>query len=327
MTTIVPNADVPQTGSVLVIGSITCDLTSFSERLPQPGETVLGNSFTMVLGGKGANQALAAARAGSAVSLIGSVGDDSFSELVLGTLAEEHINTDHVLRGEGPTGIAHIRVDASAENDIVMIPLANTLLSPEHVRESLAAPGLDAAVALIQLEIPHDSALEAAKGCKARGITVVLDPAPAPEAPLDEEFWAHVDIVTPNETEARLMTGISVTDQESAAEAGRWFTDRGVSRAVVTLAGSGAVVVERLGGKDDKTTEVSLCKPFKVTAVDTTAAGDAFAGTLGSALAEGLEWELALRRAMAGGALAVTVAGASPSLPHRDTVDQFLARN
>ncbi|ALE91246.1 hypothetical protein AOC05_00850 [Arthrobacter alpinus] len=316
---------VPRIGSVLVIGSITCDLTSFSERLPQPGETVLGNTFTMVLGGKGANQALAASRAGSAVALIGSVGNDSFSELVLGTLAEELINTDHVLRGQGPTGIAHIRVDSSAENDIVMIPLANSLLSPEHVRASLNAPELDATVALIQLEIPHDSALEAVKGCKSRGITVILDPAPAPDAPLDEEFWQHVDIVTPNETEARLMTGISVTDEESAAKAGRWFTDRGVARAVVTLAGAGAVVVERVGETGDETTRISLHKPFEVAAVDTTAAGDAFAGNLGSALAEGLTWEQALRRAMAGGALAVTVAGASPSLPQRETVDLFLA--
>ncbi|MHA7175728.1 ribokinase [Arthrobacter sp. Sr24] len=318
---------VPKYGSVLMIGSITCDLTSFSERLPQPGETVLGDSFTMVLGGKGANQALAAARAGSSVSLIGSVGDDSFSELVLGTLAQEQINTDHVLRSKGATGIAHIRVDSSAENDIVMIPLANSLLSPQHVREALTAPTMDATVALIQLEIPHDSALEAARGCKARGITVILDPAPAPEQPLNEEFWQYVDIVTPNETEAQVMTGIKVFDQDSAIEAGRWFKDRGVTRAVVTLAGAGAVVVERTGGQGDTSTQISLQEPFKVTAVDTTAAGDAFSGTLGSALAQGLSWEDALRRAMAGGALAVTVAGASPSLPQRESVDQFLAAN
>ncbi|PYI69086.1 ribokinase [Arthrobacter livingstonensis] len=317
----------PKNGSVLVIGSITCDLTSFSDRLPDPGETVLGNAFTMVLGGKGANQALAAARAGSSVSLIGSVGDDSFSELVLGTLAEEQVNTDYVLRSHGPTGIAHIRVDASAENDIVMIPLANSLLSPGHITESLNSPELDASVALIQLEIPHKSALEGAKACKDRGVTVILDPAPAPEAPLDEEFWQHVDIVTPNETEARLITGIDVTDQESAAAAGRWFTARGVARAVVTLAGAGAVVVERVSAGTDNATRVSVHAPFPVTAVDTTAAGDAFAGTLGSALAEGLDWEPALRRAMAGGALAVTVAGASPSLPKRESVDAFLANH
>src|SRR5699024_9889483 len=128
---------------------------------------------------------------------------------------------------------------------IVMVPLANSKLTPAHVTDSLKAPSVEAAVALIQLEIPHDSALEAAKQCKALGITVILDPAPAPATPLDEDFWQHVDIVTPNETEARLMTGIAVTDQDSAVAAGRWFTDRGVSRAVITLAGSGAVVVER----------------------------------------------------------------------------------
>ena len=312
----------PGNGNVLVIGSITCDLTSFSDRLPQPGETVLGNAFTMVLGGKGANQALAAARAGSHVALIGSVGNDGFSELVLGTLAEEHIDTSHVMRTEGPTGIAHIRVDASAENDIVMIPLANSRLSPAHIRESLDQSARPAEVALIQLEIPHESALEAARACKARGITVILDPAPAPATALNEDFWPHVDIVTPNETEARLITGIEVSDHESATAAGRWFTDRGVRRAVVTLAGAGAVVVERTS---IDSTAVTLQEPFRVTAVDTTAAGDAFAGVLGSALAEGLDWDESLRRAMAGGALAVTVAGASPSLPRREAIDAFLA--
>ena len=312
---------VPGNGNVLVIGSITCDLTSFSDRLPRPGETVLGNSFTMVLGGKGANQALAAARAGSRVSLIGSVGNDGFSDLVLGTLAEEEIDTTYVMRTEGPTGIAHIRVDASAENDIVMIPLANSRLSPAHIGASLEQ-SRPARVALIQLEIPHESALEAARACKARGITVILDPAPAPAEPLDEDFWRHVDIVTPNETEARLITGIEVTDQESAASAGRWFTDRGVQRAVVTLAGAGAVVVERTS---PQRTAVTLQEPFRVTAVDTTAAGDAFAGVLGSALADGLDWDDSLRRAMAAGALAVTVAGASPSLPRRAAIDAFLA--
>jgi ribokinase len=314
---------VPGNGKVLVIGSITCDLTSFSDRLPQPGETVLGNAFTMVLGGKGANQALAAARAGSQVSLVGCVGDDAFSGLVLGTLAEEKIDTQHVLKTEGPTGIAHIRVDASAENDIVMIPLANSRLSPDHIRRSLDSAAHPAGVALIQLEIPHESALEAARQCKARGITVILDPAPAPAEALDADFWPNVDIVTPNETEARLITGITVTDQESATAAGRWFTDRGVQRAVVTLAGAGAVVVERTSADN---TAVTVQEPFSVTAVDTTAAGDAFAGVLGSALAEGLDWDQSLRRAMAGGALAVTVAGASPSLPQRDVIDAFLDR-
>lgn len=312
---------VPGNGNVLVIGSITCDLTSFSDRLPQPGETVLGNSFTMVLGGKGANQALAAARAGSKVSLIGSVGNDGFSELVLGTLAEEEIDTTYVMRTEGPTGIAHIRVDASAENDIVMIPLANSRLSPAHIRESLEVSP-PARVALIQLEIPYEAALEAARVCKARGITVILDPAPAPAEPLDADFWRHIDIVTPNETEARLITGIEVANQESAIAAGRWFTDRGVQRAVVTLAGAGAVVVERTSPDG---IAVTVQEPFRVTPVDTTAAGDAFAGVLGSALADGLDWEDSLRRAMAAGALAVTVAGASPSLPWREAIDAFLA--
>ena len=311
------NPNTPRASKVVVIGSITCDLTTFSTRLPKPGETILGNDFSMVLGGKGANQAIAAARASSEVHMIGCVGDDPFRDLVLGSLNAENIDTTSVLSVAGPTGIAHIRVDDSAENDIVMVPLANAKLGVQQVTDALAALGAPGDVALIQLEIPHASAIAAAHLAHASGMTVVLDPAPAPATALDEALWSSVDIVTPNETEARLITGIDVTDAATAAEAGRWFTDRGVGRAIITLAGAGTVVVSSGGAEH--------YPAFKVMAVDTTAAGDAFAGALGSGLASGSDWEDALNTAMASGALAVTVAGASPSIPTRAAVEEFLA--
>lgn len=300
---------------VVVVGSITADVTSFSERLPQRGETVLGSDFTLVLGGKGANQAVACAHAGVTAHLVGCVGDDLFRDLVLGTLADKGVDISHVHVIDAPTGVAHIRVDSSGENDIVIIPLANARLTREHVEAAIRGLADSASVLLTQLEIPREIAMHSIRVAKESGLTVLLDPAPA--LALEDELWAHVDIVTPNETEAGLITGITVVDQDSAIAAGRWFCARGVRHAIVTLAAAGAVLVS---GDDSLWFEA-----FPVNAIDTTAAGDAFAGYLGAALAEGFDLREAIPRAMAAGALAVTKRGASPSLPIRIDVDRFLA--
>lgn len=302
---------------VVVVGSITADVTTFSERLPSRGETVLGRAVTIVLGGKGANQAVGAVRAGAPTWLVGCVGDDLFRAVVLDGLAAEGIDTAGVSTVSAATGIAHIRVDATGENDIVMVPLANDELTPARAEAALDAIGDAASVLLLQLEIPTATAVHAAHLARARGQIVVLDPAPAPRTPLDPEVWASVDVVTPNETEATLITGVPVTDIDSAARAGRWFIDRGVGTAVITLAGGGACVVTSAASVHHAA--------FTVTPVDTTAAGDAFVGQLGACLAAGAGWDAALERAMAAGALAVTVAGASPSLPSARAVDAFLA--
>jgi ribokinase len=307
---------VSEPGGVVVVGSISVDVTAFTGRLPAPGETVLGDAVTLVLGGKGANQAVAAARAGARTSIVGCVGSDPFRDIALGGLTAEGVDTTAVATLAGATGVAHIRVDASGENDIVMVPLANASLTPDRVEQALATVDPGATVLLLQLEVPHEAAQHAARLGRDRGLTVVLDPAPAPSTPFPDDFWATVDVVTPNETEARLITGVTVTDVASAEQAGRWFVDRGVGRAVVTLAGQGALVVTA--------DAVTRAAPYPVQAVDTTAAGDAFAGHLGAALAVGLAWDEAVRRAMAAGALAVTVAGASPSLPTAAAVDAFL---
>jgi ribokinase len=301
----------PATGGVLIVGSITADLTTFSSRLPARGETILGDDFTLVLGGKGANQAVAAGLAGGNAHMVGCVGTDLFSDLVTGGLRDAGVHIDHLRAVPGPTGIAHIRVDDSGENDIVMVPLANSSLSEAQIDTAFDDLGTTCRVLLTQLEIPWALTQYAIRKANAVGLTVILDPAPA--ATLDEAIWPLVDIVTPNETEATILTGIHVVDEASAIEAGRWFTARGATSALITMAAAGAVLVTA--------DTVERFASIPVDAVDTTAAGDAFAGYLGASLADGADVPDAIRRAVAAGALAVTRRGASPSLPSRDEVD------
>jgi ribokinase len=304
-------------GGVAVVGSINVDLTAFVSPPPRPGETVVGDRFSMVLGGKGANQALAAARAGAATRIVGAVGDDPLAELARTGLTEAGVDITDVLTVEGPTGIAHIRVDtATAENDIVLLGNANERLSPDHVEHALRAVRDRVSVVLMQLETPLAVLQRVAALAPELGLPLILDPAPAPTEPLPEEIWAGVRLTKPNEHEATTITGVAVTDVGSAVTAGRWFLDRGVRTAVVTLGERGAVVVE---GDD-----VVELPAYRVEAVDTTAAGDAFTGALGAGLGRGLALPEALRRGMAAAALAVTVRGASPSLPTAAAVEDFL---
>jgi len=301
---------------VAVVGSISADLTVYASALPRPGETVIGDNFSMVLGGKGANQALAAVRAGAPTFMVGAVGDDQFGELTLATLNADGVDTSAVRVLPGSTGIAHIRVDtASGENDIVIVPEANHRLEPDAVEQSLRALRDRISVVLVQLESPLAVVHRVAEVCRSQGMRLILDPAPA--QPLPDAIWPGVFAVKPNETEAAIMTGQPVTDDSSAAAAARWFLDRGVEVAVITLGARGAIAVS-----GDAAYELPA---FSVRAVDTTAAGDAFTGALGAALAGGAALPGALRRALAASALAVTVRGASPSLPTAAAVDAFLA--
>lgn len=300
---------------VVIVGSVTADVTTFSQRLPARGETILGDEFTLMLGGKGANQAVAAGRSGARTSFVGCVGDDLFHDLVVDGLTAAGVDLAHLRTVTGPTGIAHIRVDASAQNDIVMVPLANAALSTEQIDEALAALAPTTSVLLTQLETPSALTAHITSRGREHGMTVILDPAPAAE--LAAEIWRSIDIVTPNETEASLISGIQVTDAASAERAGHWFLEQGVGAAVITLAGQGSCVVTAEGA--------TVVPPFPVEAVDTTAAGDAYAGYLGAALASGAALTDAVRLATAAGALTVTKQGASPSLPHRADVEAFLA--
>lgn len=306
-----------RTGAVVVVGSISVDLTVAAAPLPRPGETVTGTRFSTVLGGKGANQAVAAARAGASTTIVGAVGRDPFGRLALDALRADHVDVAWVDEVDGATGVAHIRVDArTGENDIVIVPEANGALTPARVEEALAAAAPASPVVLLQLETPLEVTLATARVCADLGLRLVLDPAPATALP--EEVWRGVWLACPNETEAEVLTGTPVTDVRSAGRAAQWFLERGVQRVVVTRGGRGTVVVGPAGTTD--------LPAFGVTPVDTTAAGDAFAGALGAALAAGLAWPVGLRRAAAAGALATTKHGASPSIPTAAEVDAYLSR-
>jgi ribokinase len=293
------------------------DLTAFADRLPAPGETVLGNQFVMVAGGKGLNQALAAARMGGPAWMVGCVGDDAFSPTVLGALTEAGADTSHVRRVTGtPTGVAHIRVGQDGGNDIVVVPLANHELRTADVDAALDALAGRASVLLVQLEIAIDVAVHALSAARERGLTTVLDPAPA--APLDDSVYRLVDVMTPNETEASLLTGVPVTDQESARRAAETLVELGCRTAIVTLGAAGCVVA----GKGEPTRALPA---LPVTAIDTTAAGDAFTGALGSRLAAGDDLDAAIRWATAAGALTTTIAGASSAIPAREAVSRLIS--
>lgn len=301
---------------VAVVGSINADLAAFGSPLPRPGETVIGSDFSLVLGGKGANQAIAAVRAGAPTYMIGAVGEDMFRDLTLGALADEGVDVSAVRIMDGSTGIAHIRVDArSAQNDIMIIPNANHRLRPDDVEASLRTLRDQVSVVLVQLEIPLSVVARVAEVCQACELRLVLDPAPAQVIPA--AIWRGVSVTKPNELEAEVLTGISVTDLSSAEQAARWFLDRGATIAMITRGERGAVVL----GSDG----LEEYPAFPATPVDTTAAGDAFTGALGASLARGASLPEALQRGLAAGALAVSVRGASPSLPTAEAIDAFLA--
>lgn len=302
---------------VVVVGSITADVTAFADRLPQPGETVLGKDFTLLLGGKGANQAVSAAHLGAPTWMVGRVGEDPFGDLTRDSLADHGVRTEWVRRVPGPTGVAHIRVDSSGQNDIVITPLANAHLDEAAVDEALEVLAPQASVLLLQMEIRPEITAHAAAAGRRAGLRVVLDPAPAAELPV--ELWRDIDIVTPNESEAALITGVDVTDHASATSAAEWFLDRGVGQAIITLGDKGAVSVDASGS--------TAFDAIPMSVVDTTAAGDAFTGTLGGALASGQSTTEAIRLAIAAGALAVTKPGASPSLPHRAEITELAGQH
>lgn len=300
-------------GAVVVVGSICIDLVSFSKRMPTPGETIIGDDFQLVLGGKGSNQAIAAALAGSPSVLVSCVGDDLFSEFAKQTLIDFGVKTQAVKVVSGPTGIAHIRVDDKGENTIVVVPLANSKLSKAQIDEAFEKTPM-AKVLLLQLEIPWELNEHAIKLAKAKGLTILLDPAPAAELP--SGAWAQIDICTPNESEAKALTGIAVTDNQSATQAGQWFLERGVKNAVITMGAAGVMLVTNKG--------TQYFPAPKVKVVDTTAAGDAFAGYLGALIAQGQELASAISVAVKAASISVTKVGASPSLPTMAQVEEFV---
>jgi ribokinase len=300
--------------SIVVLGSSNTDMVVQLPRLPKPGETILGGVFSRVQGGKGANQAVAAARAGGQVTFLGRVGSDAFGREALEALMADGIDLAHVRRDtEHPSGVALICVDGLGENAIAVAPGANGTVSPEDV-ESAREAITRADILLAQLEVPL-SAISAAGALAAlSGTRFILNPAPA--LPLDDELLRTVSILTPNEHEAEVLTGVRIADDESIVRAADVLMARGVGTVIITLGARGVYL-------KDKTSSAWI-PGFHVEAVDSTAAGDVFNGALAVALGEGRSLFDAARFANAAGAIAVTRHGAQPSVPTRDQIEAFL---
>ena len=300
---------------IVVLGSINMDLVAIAPALPQPGQTVLGESFATQPGGKGANQAVAAARLGADVRMIGRVGDDAFGPLLLASLEASGVNVDDVTTSPGTSsGVAVILLDAERQNYIVGIYGANMACDELQVQAAdRALEGADAL--LLQMEIPLDVSLGAAAIARRRGVPVIHDPAPP--SPLPDSAYAALDVIAPNQSEAEVLTGIAVEGIDSALEAARVLRMRGARTAIVKLGEQGAVYAASDGD--------GHVPAFAVDAVDTVAAGDGFAGALAVALAEGRPLERAVRFAAAAGALVVTRRGAQDAMPERREVELLLA--
>jgi ribokinase len=297
------------TGSIIVVGSINMDLVVRAPRHPQPGETILGTAFATFPGGKGANQAVAAARLGGQVKMIGRVGADAFGEAMIASLQSDGVDTSRVLRTEGaPTGVALITVNDNGQNNIVVVPGANAMLTPQDIRAAADA-FKSAAVVLLQLEIPLETVAEAVKIARANKVQVILNPAPA--QPLKHALLKQVDYLMPNESELSLLTGM-----QSASLASSQLKALGLKCLIVTLGSDGVLVLE---GDDRRS-----LRPHTIPVVDTTAAGDAFAGAFAVARTEGLSTLEAAEWGNAAGALAVTASGAQPSLPTRARLEEFI---
>ncbi|MFM8876619.1 MAG: ribokinase [Anaerolineae bacterium] len=298
--------------NVLVIGSLNADLVVKSPRFPQPGETISGDDLQIIPGGKGANQAVAAARQGVKTTMVGRVGSDSFGPFLVDNLKSNNVDTSQVLKTDSATGTAIIVVDANGQNSIVLSPGANGMVTPADVD---SASFSNSGLLLLQLEIPTPTVLRAAQRAREHGMQVILNPAPAKSLPA--ELLSNVDILIPNESELALLTGLPVTDASSAEVAAKEILKQGVKTVIVTLGSKGALLVTA--------TQVKNVDTYKVNVVDTTAAGDAFIGGFASSLLSGKSLEDSVRYGCACGALATTKFGAQPSLPTKDEVETFIA--
>ena len=300
--------------TVVVLGSINMDLVATVPRLPDPGETVMGDHFFTTPGGKGANQAVAAAKMGARVRMVGRVGQDAFGLQLLQTLRDYGVDTGGITQDpDAPSGIAMILVDEMGQNHIAAVYGANLACDDAELEQVESA--LDEAnLLLLQIETPLELSLKAARLARARGVTVILDPAPATQ--VNHDVYTCIDILTPNQIEAGVLAGVQVTDVSSAKGAAEELVRRGASTAVVKLGKLGVYYATARGGE--------YITAFPMETRDTVGAGDAFNGALGSALAEGKELREAVCWGMAAGALAITKPGAQQAMPSRREVEALL---
>lgn len=299
---------------VVVVGSYNTDLTIKTSRIPAPGETVIGGVFSKGGGGKGANQAVAAVRAGAEVSFIARVGNDTHGEEGLQRLNAERIDTGFVIRDpEFSTGVAFIVVDEHGENSIVVAAGANERLGPPDISKAEDAIST-ASVLLVQLESPLAAVRAAIQRARAHGAVVILNPAPAQL--LKGELLHDVDIITPNRLEAEMITGLKVSDEASLRSVAREIIGHGVKYVMITL-GQGGVFAATGNAAE-------LIPAYKVRAVDSTGAGDVFSGSLAAFLAEGMTMEESTRMAIASASISVTRMGAQLSAPLRAEIEKFM---
>lgn len=292
---------------IVVVGSLNMDLVLDVARVPAAGETLSGRTFKLVPGGKGANQAVACARLGGRVAMIGRVGADEFGGQLRRGLQQDGVAIDHVsVDSAASTGVALVMVDDPGQNRIVIVPGSNGTFTPAHV--DAAGDSIDhATLMLVQLEVPMPSVEHAIQRAVRADVRVLLNPAPAQALP--EGMLQHVAYLVPNETEASLLTGLNVIDTTSAASAARELMRRGARCVLVTLGSQGVLIADKDGIRD--------YAPPRVKAVDTTAAGDTFIGAFAAGLVEGLKVDAAAQFAMKAASLSVTRAGAQTSIPYR----------
>ncbi len=299
---------------IVVVGSSNTDMIIKVHTIPKPGETVIGGRFSTAPGGKGANQAVAAARAGGNVSFIARVGNDMFGKQAIEGFRVDRIDVSHVIVDpNAPSGVASIFVDAQGQNSIAVASGANANLSPQDIQKA-ADLIASADILVIQLETPVETVGAAAQIARDSNVTVILNPAPA--QPLDDELLRCVSILTPNESEAQLLTGIPVDSPQTAQKAADILRARGVKVVIITMGEKGALLATE--------TASAFIAAFEVDAVDATAAGDVFNGALAVAIAEAAPLPKAVRFANAAAALSVTKLGAQPSAPTRTAVERFM---
>ena len=301
--------------SVLVVGSSNTDMAIKMDRLPKPGETILGGRFASASGGKGANQAVAAARAGGAVTFIARIGRDMFGDKTVAGFVADGINVDYVIRDQtNPSGVALIFIGRAGENSIAVASGSNGKLAPADLKKTRKAFH-DADVLVLQLETPMKTVEAAAELAAETGLRVILNPAPAQCLPAS--LLRRVSVLTPNQSEAELLTGVTLRGWAAAAKAAAELLSRGVQNVIITLGSRGVYVA----GKETR----QMIPGYKVKAIDTTAAGDVFNGALSVALAAGKPLVEAARFANAAAAISVTRMGAQTSAPTRKEIERMLA--
>jgi ribokinase len=301
--------------SILVLGSFMMDLVVRTDRAPESGETIIGTSFGRFPGGKGANQAAAAARLGGSVIMAGKLGEDMFGEEMRSVMEQEKINTRYILADENSsTGVGSIVLDKNGQNRIIVVPGANLNYTPAEV-EQIESVIQQAELLIMQLEMDIAVIERAAELAHRHGVPVILNPAPAQQ--LSDALLQRVSYLTPNETELELLTGSKVNSLEDAKSAAKLLLDKGVGHVIVTLAEKGALIADRNG--------FTHVEGFPVQPVDTVAAGDSFNGALAVQLVLKKPLDEAIRFANAVGAMTVTKEGAIPSLPYLSEVERFIA--